>query len=198
VEEDTAAPWTEVDVTLVDLGDGLEQLLGGRLELLDPATGEPATRAIAASAVLGVRLCYRLLYDEHTGTDVHWVDYPHFSDQTTRSFVRVSRQEREALPYIALHRTPALQLRADGLLRGLIEDTDSAGRATALGSLSTDGSRATETFSSPAAIRTHIAEVLDAGAGLLLELTGPDPQDRFSLSPRTARLQPFLGPYSQP
>jgi hypothetical protein len=64
--------------------------------------------------------------------------------------------------------------------------------APTLGSLSTDGSRATETLSSTAAIRTQIAEGLDAGAGLLLELTGPDPQDRFSLSPEDGSITALL------
>jgi putative ATP-dependent endonuclease of OLD family len=185
-------PLTEVEVSLVDLGAGLEQLLDARLEPLDPATGEPATSAKASVAVLGVRLCYRLRYDGHTGTGEHWVDYPHLSDPATGSFARASRQEREALPFIALNRAPALQLRAEGLLRGLAEDADAIGLTSALDALSADVQQATEAFSDAGAIRDQIGEVLDAGAGLLLELAGSNPQERFSFITEDGSLAALL------
>lgn len=161
-DQDEELPLTEVEVSLVDLGDGLKQLFDSRLEPLDPTTGEPATSATASTAVLGIRLCYRLRYDEHTGTGEHWVDFPHLGDAASATYVRASRQEREALPFIALHRSPALQLRAEGLLRGLAEDADSVGLASALETLSDDVSQATAEFSDTVAIRDQIAEVFGA------------------------------------
>jgi putative ATP-dependent endonuclease of the OLD family len=175
-----AAALTEVEVSLIDLGVGLEQMLDNRLEALNPATGEPATKEDSADAVLGFRLCYRLRYDEHTGTGEHWVDYPKLSDPINGAFARASRQEREALPFIALHRAPALQLRAEGLLRALVEDADAPGLNMALETLGIEVAKATEAFSSVAAIRAQIAEVLSAGAGLLLELSEDHPENRFS------------------
>jgi len=183
---------TEVEVSLVALGSELEQLFDPRLEAIDPATGEPATSATASSSVMGIRLCYRLRYDETTGTGEHWVDYPHLSDPTVGSFVRATRQEREALPFIALHRAPPLQLRAEGLLRGLIEDADAAGLASALATLGSDVAASTEEFSDTPVVREQIAEVLAAGAGLLMELTGTSPEDRFSLVTEDGSLSALL------
>jgi putative ATP-dependent endonuclease of OLD family len=178
--DDGPPPLTEVEVTLTELGPAIEQLLDARLELIDPGTGEPPTSSSAASAVLGIRLCYRLRYDEVTGTGEHWVDFPQLSDPAVGSYARATRQERAALPFIALRRDPPLQLRAEGMLRGLIEETGAATLATALETLGTDVAIATTSFSGTAVIRAQIAEVLGAGAGLLMELTGPAPEDRFS------------------
>jgi putative ATP-dependent endonuclease of the OLD family len=173
-------PLTEVEVTLTELGPAIEQLLDDYLELIDPETGEPPTSAGAESAVRGMRLCYRLRYDEVTGTGEHWLDFPKLSDPAVGSYVRVARQVRESLPFIALRSDPPLQLRAEGMLRGLIEDTDAASLAIALETLGTDVAAATTSFSGTAVIRAQIAEVLGAGAGLLMELTDPAPEDRFS------------------
>jgi hypothetical protein len=178
--DENTPPLTEVEVTLVDLGATLEQLLDGRVEAINPATGTPATGVDAATAVIGVRLCYRLRYDDVTGTGEHWVDYPKLSDPATGHFVRVPRVEREALPFIALHRNPPLQLRAEGLLRGLIEDADPTAFATALDALLGAVATATDGFSTTPVVREQIAEVLNAGVAELMELHGPDPEDRFS------------------
>ena len=178
--DDSAPALTEVEVTLTELGPAIEQYLDGRLELINPETGEPATSAGAADAVLGIRLCYRLRYDETTGTGEHWVDYPKLSDPAAGTYVRATRQERESLPFIAIHRNPPLQLRAEGLLRQLAEDADADSLATALEKLGADVATATASFSDAEVVRAEVAEVLNAGAGLLMELTGPSPEDRFS------------------
>jgi putative ATP-dependent endonuclease of the OLD family len=55
---------TIVEVTLVGLGADLEQDLDGRLELIHPATGLPAAEEQADGGVLGVRVRYRIYFDE--------------------------------------------------------------------------------------------------------------------------------------
>lgn len=192
LEGDKAPLLTEVEVSLVDLASAVEQLLDARLESVDPATGEPATSATAGSAVMGIRLCYRLRYDEATGTGEHWVDYPKLSDRSTESFVRATRDERQALPFIALHRSPPLQLRAEGLLRGLIEDADAPALTAALDMLRGDIVTATGAFSDTRVVREQIAGVLGAGAGLLLELTGPKPENQFSFITEDGSLAALL------
>src|SRR5690625_3347833 len=62
---------TEVEVTLLDLGNDLETLLSENLETFDQETGEIATSRNAGNAALGVRLCNRARYEldrseEHT------------------------------------------------------------------------------------------------------------------------------------
>lgn len=140
-------PLTEVELTLVDLGSALQQLLDKRLVPVDPVTGEISTKANSSSAVLGLQLCYRLRYDETADIGEHWVDYPHLSDPAAGTFVRAPRVEREALPFIALRRTPPLQLRSEGLLRALVEESDPASLGGALDALTSDVGAATDTLS---------------------------------------------------
>ena len=51
-------------MTLLGLGGDLEQDLDDRLELIDPGTGLPAEEERAADGVLGVRVRYRIYFDE--------------------------------------------------------------------------------------------------------------------------------------
>ena len=185
-------PLTEVELTLVDLGSALEQLLDKRLVPVDPITGELATKANSSSGVLGLRLCYRLRYDETADIGEHWVDYPHLSDPAAGTFIRAPRVEREALPFIALRRTPPLQLRSEGLLRALVEESDPASLGGALDALTSDVDAATDTFSAEQVIRDQVAEVLSAGAGLLLELTGPNPENKFGFIAEDGSLAALL------
>lgn len=98
---------TEVEVTLLDLGEDLETLLSENLETFDRATGEIATPSNAGDAVLGVRLCYRARYDLDTDTGEHWVDYPARSDPAAGVFKKASRIERESLPVQFVDSAPA-------------------------------------------------------------------------------------------
>ena len=167
-------------MTLTELGPAIEQYLDARLELIDPGTGEPPTSSGAANAVLGIRLCYRLRYDEVTDTGEHWVDFPQLSDPAAGSYARATRQEREALPFIALRRDPPLQLRAEGMLT----ETRRGNRRSYPGDSSGNARHRCRNghnilFRHSGNSRSD-REVLGAGAGLLMELTGPAPEDRFS------------------
>jgi putative ATP-dependent endonuclease of the OLD family len=163
-------PPTEVEVTLLDLGTALEQDLDDRLEVLHPQTGLLAEEADAESAVMGLRLCYRLHYDDVTDTAEHWVEYP-------ASGTRVPRAEREALRAEVLDRAAPLQLRADGVFRRLATDVDEAGLLVALGALGTDVAAAAEKLAGSSAVRQTVAGVLAEGSAQLLEMSGIAPED---------------------
>lgn len=138
---------TEVEVTLLDLGNDLETLLSENLETFDQETGEIATSRNAGNAALGVRLCYRARYELDTDTGEHWVDYPARSDPAAGVFKRASRIEREALPVQFIDSSPTLQLRAEGVLRALLANTDPSGLDSALTDLDTAVHAATGSFS---------------------------------------------------
>lgn len=161
---------TEVEVTLLDLGADLETLLSENLETFDQTTGEGASSSNAGDAVLGVRLCYRARYDLDTDTGEHWVDYPARSDPAAGIFKRASRIEREALPVQFVDAAPALQLRAEGVLRALLAEADSDGLDSALSSLDSAVHAATELFSGTAVVSGVLDKVIESG-----------PQDLFDI-----------------
>ncbi|WP_188042828.1 OLD family protein [Changpingibacter yushuensis] len=154
---------TEVEVTLLDLGDDLETLLSENLETFDQTTGEIATSSNAGDAVLGVRLCYRARYDLDTDTGEHWVDYPARSDAAAGVFKRASRIEREALPVQFVDSAPALQLRAEGVLRALLADADPSGLDSALANLNSAVHAATGSFSETEVVTGVLDKVIDSG-----------------------------------
>lgn len=154
---------TEVEVTLLDLGEQLETLLSDSLEAFHSVTAEPAGTGGAGGAVLGVRLCYRIRYDLDADSGDHWVDFPARSDPAANSFKRVSRLEREALPVQFIDSVPALQLRAEGALRTLLAASDSSALDGALTQLDEDVRSATADFASVSVVTEALDKVLDAG-----------------------------------
>ncbi|MEW1879250.1 hypothetical protein AB0O58_06105 [Rhodococcus sp. NPDC080181] len=164
------AALTEVEVTLLDLGKDLEILLSESLETFDEETGEIATSSNAGDAVLGVRLCYRARYDLDTDTGEHWVDYPARSNPAADVFKRASRLEREALPVQFVDSAPALQLRAEGVLRELLADADSDGLDAALTNLDSAIHTATESFSETEVVTGVLNKVIDSGPQLLFNI----------------------------
>ena len=167
-------PLTEVEVSLLHLGAGLEALLSEYLEPLDPDTGTPATPDRAADAQLGMRLCYRARYDFASDTGEHWVDAPGLSDPGSGLIRRVRRADREALPVRFIDATPALQLRAEGSFRRILAEHDEPSLEAALDALTSDIASATDAFSRSTLVSTVVREVLTAGPDLLLGLTNPD------------------------
>jgi hypothetical protein len=178
LEDGEERPLTEVEVTLVDLGSALEQDLDGRLELLDPATGLPAEASQADTAVHGLRLCYRLRYDEASGTGSHWVDYPRWSEPAYDSWVRATRAERALLPFVVLDRAAPLQLRAEGRLRALLNERDAKGLEAVLIDLREEVAAATDRLSATLPVRAGVREVLNTGPALLLQMSNPNPEDQ--------------------
>lgn len=159
---------TEVEVSLTDLGDDLEQLLDARLELLNPETGLPATKDGKDEPELGVRLCYRARYDDKTDTGEHWVDWARDSDPANDFFTRARRIEREALPVAWVQSDAPLQVRAEGAFRALMDGSRPDSVRGALDGLKGDVGEATESFSQSEAVSDTVADVLRAGVTSLL------------------------------
>ena len=96
----------EVEVVLVDLGDDLEQLFYDYLEFWDTEESELIDELDAAdeldddNVAQAVRLCYRIEWDEADGVARDWVDFPKSSDPDSDLFRRLSRAERQALPFV--------------------------------------------------------------------------------------------------
>lgn len=164
---------TEVEVSLTDLGDDLEQLLDARLELLNPETGLPAAKDDECEPELGVRLCYRARYDNETDTGEHWVDWARDSDPDNDSFARARRVEREALPVAWVQSDAPLQVRAEGAFRALMDGARPEAVRSALDGLVHDVAEATETFSQSEAVSETVTDVLDAGVTALLGVDDP-------------------------
>ncbi|MGW7519533.1 hypothetical protein ACWGJ2_28465 [Streptomyces sp. NPDC054796] len=169
--EDEVMPATEVEVTLLGLGSELEQDLYDRLELIDVASGLPADEAAASTAQLGVRLRYRLTYDERVGDPEHAWEYP----KTER---RVPRGERLALAAVVIGPGTPLQLRSGAGFRRMVSDLDGDELATALKSLAAETSVAFGALADVKAVQESIRSVLHQGAAQLLELSSTDHPER--------------------
>ncbi|MEU1299426.1 hypothetical protein [Streptomyces shenzhenensis] len=167
VAEDEVIPPTEVEVTLLGLGPELEQDLYDRLELIDVASGLPADEGTVSRAQLGVRLRYRLTYDERLGDPEHAWEYP----KTGR---RVPRGERLALAAVVIGPGTPLQLRSGSAFRRMVSDLDSDELAAALKSLAMKTSTAVGALADVKAVQEGIRSVLHQGAAQLLELPDTD------------------------
>lgn len=118
------APFAEVELTLADLGPDLEQEALGALEPLTVAFQVDDSGNASPDAALGLRLAYRVSYDPATDSLEHLVYYPATSNPASNQFVRVSAAVRLLLPVIFLDVSRPLQLRAEGLLRRLLNERD--------------------------------------------------------------------------
>lgn len=187
---------TEVEVTLLALGQELETLLSESLEAFDPASGEVATAENAADAVLGVRLCYRARYDAESDTGDHWVDYPARSEPHANLFKRVGRLEREAIPVQFIGEAPALQLRSGGAFRALLSEADSDGLDSALTDLEQTVNSATSSFSEAQVIQRVLTQVIESGPEDLFSIADPADVDFVpddgSLAALLRTLQPAI------
>lgn len=196
VGDDSGELLTEVEVTLLDLGEQLETLLSDSLEAFDSVTAEAAGMDGAGVAVLGVRLCYRIRYDLDADSGDHWVDFPARSDPAANSFKRVSRVEREALPVQFIDSTPALQLRSEGALRTLLVASDSSALDEALSQLDENVRSATSSFASASVVTEMLDKVLDAGPTILFGIDDASTVDFVaddgSLAALLRALQPAL------
>lgn len=173
IHQPSADELTEVEVSLTELGDDLEQLLDARLELLDPRTGLPASKDDEWELELGVRLCYRARYDNETDTGEHWVDWARDSDPANESFARARRAEREALPVAWIQSDRPFQVRAEGAFRTLMDGARPASVKNALDGLIGDVDEATETFSQSDAVSETVTDVLNAGVEALMGIDDP-------------------------
>ncbi len=129
------APFAQVEVTLVDLGPDLEQEALGALEPLTDEFQIDDSGNASLDAPLGLRLAYRVSYDPATDSLDHLVYYPATSNPAANQFVRVPTAVRLLLPVVFLDANRPLQLRAEGLLRRLLNERDPDAVSAALRTL---------------------------------------------------------------
>lgn len=118
------APFAQVEVTLVDLGPDLEQEALGALEPLTDDLQVDDSGDASPTAALGLRIAYRVSYDSAADSLDHLVYYPATSNPAAGQFARVPTAVRLLLPVIFLDASRPLQLRAEGLLRRLLNERD--------------------------------------------------------------------------
>jgi putative ATP-dependent endonuclease of OLD family len=158
---DTADAETVVEVTLTGLGADLEQDLDNRLELIDPATGLPAAEEQAAAGVLGVRVRYRIYFDEVLA------DYDHAWEYAATG-VPVPRLERDMLAAVVIGPRTPLQLRSGGLFRGMAAEQDPDAIRGAIEELRADVTTAAGKIAGVKAVQEVLARILDGGAAHVL------------------------------
>jgi putative ATP-dependent endonuclease of OLD family len=137
-ERDTTAR-AEVEVVLSQLGPALQQLFFDQLEFWDSEEEElidelDQPEELDSESVLTViRVCYRLEWDEDEGVGHHWVDFPKSSDPSAGIFRRLSRVEREAIPFVGWTASGrVLSLAPRSSFRELAEEANGDGLADAL------------------------------------------------------------------
>ena len=118
------AQFALVEVTLVDLGLDLEQEALGALEPLTEDLQIDYSGDASPTAALGLRITYRVSYDAAADSLEHLVYYPALSNPAAGQFARVPTAVRLLLPVIFLDASRPLQLRAEGLLRRLLNERD--------------------------------------------------------------------------
>jgi hypothetical protein len=190
--DDAALPETVVEVTLLGLGPDLEQDLDDRLELISPTTGLPATEEQAADGQLGVRVRYRVFFDEALGEYDHAWEYP-------ASDAPVPRLERDLLSAVIIGPGTPLQMRPGGVFRTLVAERDAGEVSTAVSDLGADVAAATGKLAGVKAVQEVLDNVLGEGAAQLLEMPGPRPEasvgfvaEDGSIDALLRRLQPSL------
>jgi putative ATP-dependent endonuclease of the OLD family len=183
---------TFVEVTLLGLGVDLEQDLSDRLELMDLLTGLPAVEGRADSGVMGVRIRYRIYFDEVLA------DYDHAWEYTATD-ARVPRAERDMLAAVVIGPGTPLQLRSGGVFRGMVAEQNADAVRTAISDLSDDVTAAAGKIAAGKAVQEVLARILDGGAAHVLDMPNADLRARVgfvaddgSIDALLRRLQPTL------
>jgi putative ATP-dependent endonuclease of the OLD family len=129
----------EVEVVLAELGTALEQIFLDELEFWDTEEEELIEELedpgeLDGESVLTVlRLCYRIEWDDDEGVPRHWVDIPKSSDPDAGQFRRLTRVEREAIPFVGWTASGrVLSLAPRSSFRDLVEQSEGDGLADAL------------------------------------------------------------------
>jgi hypothetical protein len=183
---------TFVEVTLLGLGGDLEQDLDDRLELVDPATGLPVIEEHAANGVLGVRVRYRIYFDEVLA------DYDHAWEYVATG-APVPRLERDLLAAVVIGPGIPLQLRSGGVFRTMVTEKDAEAVRAAITDLGDDVTAAAGRIASVKPVQEVLNSILDGGAASVLGMPTPNPAARVgfvaddgSVDTLLRRLQPAL------
>jgi len=107
-------------------------------------------------------LAYRAIWNVDEDAGEHWVDFPKVSDPASGIIVRVSRKERQLLPFVAVTPSRPLAIRTDGRFRKLLAlGPDADELTTALTDLSDAIDSATSDLSASKAISHGFGSVVD-------------------------------------
>ena len=155
-------------MTLLGLGGDLEQDLDDRLELIDPATGLPADEEQAAGGVLGVRVRYRIFFDEVLA------DYDHAWEYAATG-APVPRLERDMLAAVVIGPGIPLQLRSGGVFRGMVTEKDADAVRAAITELGDDVTAAAGKIAGVKPVQEVLDRILDGGAARVLGMPAPNP-----------------------
>jgi hypothetical protein len=162
------------------------------LTLIDLATGLPADEEQAADGVLGVRLRYRIYFDEVLA------DYDHAWEYTA-SGAPVPRLERDMLAAVVIGPGIPLQLRSGGVFRGMVTEQGADAVRAAITELADDVTAAAGKIAGVKAVQEVLGRILDGGAACVLGMPEPDPSaqvgfvaDDGSVDNLLRRLQPTL------
>lgn len=192
MEEEAPDEETVVEVTLLGLGADLEQDLNDRLELIDSTTGLPAAEEQATDGELGVRMRYRIYFDEVPADYSHAWEY-------ARTGTPIPRLERDLLAAVVIGPGTPLQLRSGGVFRGMVTEQDADAVRAAIEGLAGDVSAATGKLAEVKAVQEVLARILDGGAANVLGVPAPEPSSRVgfvaddgSIDALLRRLQPTL------
>ncbi|MBA4020912.1 MAG: hypothetical protein C0482_00960 [Gordonia sp.] len=154
------ASFAEVEATLVDLGPDVEQEALGALEPLTEDRQVDESGDANPSAALGLRIAYRLSYDSATESLEHVVYYPATSNPSAGQIARVPAAVRNLLPVIFLDASQPMQLRAEGLLRRLLDLRDPDAVTAALRALEADVSKAAGDLSATPVVSQFLDAIL--------------------------------------
>jgi hypothetical protein len=158
----------EIEVTLGDLGDSLEQEFFDQLEPWDPESGEVVTEALDPTNLdeegleFAVRLCYRAQWNEEAELADHWVDFPKMSDVASGQFARVPRRLLQVLPFVFVDpssRPLGFGMRSD--FRRLVEAAEGDDFASALEDLLAQVEAGAEAFSETEQVSAALDAVLE-------------------------------------
>jgi putative ATP-dependent endonuclease of OLD family len=129
----------EVEVVLAELGPALEQMFFDELEFWDTAEDklieelEDPGELDGEATLTVLRLCYRIEWDDDEGVPHHWVDAPKNSDPDAGQFRRLTRIEREAIPFVGWTASGrVLSLAPRSSFRDLVEQSEGDEFADAL------------------------------------------------------------------
>jgi hypothetical protein len=189
-EEDAPEEETVVEVTLLGLGADLQQDLDDRLELINSKTGLPADKGQGTDGVLGVRIRYRIYFDEVLA------DYNHAWEYAATG-TPVPRLERDMLAAVVIGPGTPLQLRSGGVFRAMVTEQDPGAIRAAIEELGDDVTSAAGKLADVKAVQAVLARILDEGAACVLGAPEPSSSVGFvaddgSVDALLRRLQPTL------
>jgi putative ATP-dependent endonuclease of the OLD family len=158
----------DIELTLGELGDDLEQRFGDYLEVFDRANRELVAFAENPEALdsdtheWALRVVWRAQWDSDEGVGTSWLDYPKVSDPDRGRAVRVTRSDRQALPFLAVTRSRPLAIRTEGAFRRLLNAyADTAALSAAVDTLAEEIETAAAVFSADATVVTALEKVLE-------------------------------------